>query len=209
MSKLEVTICDFKFYKTETIMFMANDTTYAAVKRIEDMIFLIRGQRVMLDSDLAKVYGVPAKRLNEQVRRNHDRFPSTFAFQLGETEWNDLRSQIATSKGRGGRRYLPWAFTEHGALQLSSVLNSAIAVEASIRVVQVFISMRKQLAAPKEFAGKLPELEGRIAGHDEAIQNLFEAIRQLVEPPLPENRKQIRFHIRETSPPYRVKSRSR
>ena len=192
-------------------MFMANnETTYAAVKRIEDMIFLVRGQRVMLDSDLAEIYGVPAKRLNEQVGRNLKRFPSNFAFQLTEQEWEGLRSQIATSKkGRGGRRYLPWVFTEHGALQLTSVLNSQTAIDASIRVVQVFISMREQLAAHKELAGKLAELEGRITGHDEALQNLFEAIRQLIEPPLPENRRQIGFHMRETSPPYRVKARSR
>jgi hypothetical protein len=190
-------------------MFMANETTYAPIRRIEDLIFLVRGQRVMLDSDLAAVYGVPAKRLNEQVRRNPDRFPPTFGFQLVEKEWDSLRSQFATSKGRGGRRYLPWVFTEHGALQLASVLNSKIAVEASIRVVQVFVSMREQLAAHKELAGKLAELEDRITGHDEALQNLFEAIRQLIEPPLPEDRPKIGFHMRETSPPYRVKVRSR
>ena len=190
-------------------MFMANETTYAAVERIEDLIFLIRDQRVMLDSDLAKIYGVPAKRLNEQVGRNLKRFPSSFAFQLTEQEWERLRSQNATSKkGRGGRRYLPWVFTEHGALQLTSVLKSQTAIEASIRVVQVFISMRGQLAAHKELAGKLAELEGRITGHDEALQNLFEAIRQLIEPPLPENRKQIGF-MRESAPPYRVKATSR
>jgi ORF6N domain len=190
-------------------MFMADETTYAPVKRIEDLIFLVRGQRVMLDSDLAAIYGVPVKRLNEQVGRNPDRFPATFGFKLVEKEWDSLRSQIATSKGRGGRRYLPWVFTEHGALQLASVLNSKIAVEASIRAVQVFISMREQLAAHKELAGKLAELESRITGHDEALQNLFEAIRQLIEPPLPENRRQIGFHMRETSPPYRVKTQRR
>jgi hypothetical protein len=189
-------------------MFMANETTYAPIRRIEDLIFLVRGQRVMLDSDLAVVYGVQVKRLNEQVRRNPDRFPSSFGFQLIEKEWDDLRSQFATSKGRGGRRYLPWVFTEHGALQLASVLNSRIANKASIRVVQVFISMREQLAAHKELAGKLAELEGRITGHDEALQNLFEAIRQLIEPPVPEKRKQIGF-MRETAPPYRVRTRSR
>ena len=188
---------------------MGNETTYAPIRRIEDLIFLVRGQRVMLDSDLAFVYGVPAKRLNEQVRRNSNRFPVNFAFQLTEPEWEGLRSQSATSKkGRGGRRYLPWVFTEHGALQLANVLHSETAVQASIRVVQVFISMREQLAAHKELAGKLAELEGRITGHDEALQNLFEAIRQLIEPPLSENRKQIGF-MRETSPPYRVKTTSR
>lgn len=190
-------------------MVMANETTDTPVRRIEDLIFLARGQRVMLDSDLAKVYGVTPKRLNEQLRRNARRFPSSFAFQLTEPEWGGLRSHFATSKkGRGGRRYLPWVFTEHGALQLANVLKSQTAIEASIRVVQVFISMREELAAHRELAGKLTELEGRIAGQDEAIQNLFAAIRQLVEPPLPANRRQIGF-MRESAPPYRVRATSR
>jgi hypothetical protein len=190
-------------------MFMANEITYAPIKRIEDMIFLIRGQRVMLDSDLAKVYGVSTTRLNEQFQRNRDRFPESFAFQLAAQEFALLISQIAISKkGRGGRRKLPWVFTEHGALQLANVLRSETAVKASIRVVQVFISMREQLAAHKELAGKLAELEGRITGHDEALQNLFEAIRQLIEQPLPENRRKIGFQMQESAPPYRVKQHS-
>lgn len=189
---------------------MANETTYAPMRRIEDLIFLVRGQRVMLDSDMAKVYGVSTTRLNEQFRRNRDRFPESFAFQLTAEEFANLISQNAISKkGRGGRRTLPWVFTEHGALQLANVLRSETATKASIRVVQVFISMREQLAAHKELAGKLAELENRITGHDEALQNLFEAIRQLIEPPLPEDRPKIGFHLRETSPPYRVKARSR
>lgn len=148
-------------------------------------------------------------RLNEQFKRNSSRFPSDFAFQLTQPEFADLISQIAISKkGRGGRRKLPWVFTEHGALMLASVLNSPIAVEASVRVVRAFVLMREQLTANKELAQKLGELESRVSGHDEAIQNLFEAIRQLVEPPLPENRKQIGF-MRETAPPYRVKTRRR
>ena len=148
-------------------------------------------------------------RLNEQFKRNSSRFPSDFSFQLTQREFADLISQIAISKkGPGGRRKLPWVFTEHGALMLASVLNSPIAVEASVRVVRAFVLMREQLTANKELAQKLVELESRVSGHDEAIQNLFEAIRQLVEPPLPENRKQIGF-MRETAPPYRVKTRRR
>lgn len=188
---------------------MADETTYAPIRRIEDLIFLVRGQRVMLDSDIAKVYGVSTTRLNEQFQRNRERFPESFAFQLTAQEFARLISQIAISKvGRGGRRSLPWVFTEHGALQLANVLRSETAAKASIRVVQVFISMREQLAAHKELSGKLAELESRIEGHDSAIQNLFDAIRQLIEPPLPENRKQIGF-MRETAPRYRVKPRSR
>jgi hypothetical protein len=172
-------------------------------QRIEDMIHLIRGQRVMLDFDLAKIYGVKLKRLNEQVRRNPDRFPADFAFRLTLQEFTDMRSQIATASKRN-IRYLPWAFTEHGALMLASVLNSPVAVEASVRVVRAFVLMREQLAAYKEVGQKLSELENRVSGHDEAIKNLFEAIRQLIEPPLPENRRQIGF-LRETAPPYRLR----
>ena len=190
-------------------MFMANETTYAPIKRIEDLIFLVRGQRVMLDSDLAKIYGVTTGQLNQAVKRNAGRFKDGFAFQLGKQEFANLISQSVISSFHGGRRTLPWVFTEHGALMLGNVLNSKIAVEASVRVVKVFISMREQLAAHKELAGKLAELEDRITGHDKALQNLFEAIRQLIEPPLPENRKQIGFHMRETAPPYRIKAQPR
>jgi len=183
--------------------------TQPAPTRIESLIYTIRGLRVMLDSDLAKIYEVSTMRLNEQFKRNSSRFPSDFTFQLTQREFADLISQIAISKkGRGGRRKLPWVFTEHGALMLASVLNSPIAVEASVRVVRAFVLMREQLTANKELAQKLVELESRVSGHDEAIQNLFEAIRQLVEPPLPADRKQIGF-MRETAPPYRVKTRSR
>ena len=181
-------------------------TKITPAQRIEDVIYLIRGQRVMLDSDLAKIYGVKLKRLNEQVGRNPDRFPKDFAFQLAPQEFANLKSQIATSSLHGGKRKLPWVFTEHGAIMLASVLNSPIAVEASVRVVRAFVGMREQLAAHKELAQKLSELENRVSGHDGAISNLFEAIRRLVEPPLPENRREIGFHVRETAPPYRVRT---
>ncbi len=184
-------------------------TKFAPAKRIEEVIYLIRGQRVMLDFDLARIYGVTTKRLKEQFRRNVGRFPDDFAFQLANQELANLRSQIATSSLHGGHRYLPTAFTEHGALMLASILNSPVAIEASVRVVRAFVLMREQLAAHKELAGKLADLERRVGGHDAAIQDLFEAIRQLVEPPLPENRREIGFHIRETAPPYRVGRRCR
>jgi len=180
-------------------------TKMAPVQRIEDMIYLIRGQRVMLDFDLARIYGVKLKRLNEQVRRNFDRFPKDFAFQITLQEFTSIRSQIATESKRN-IRYLPWAFTEHGALMLASVLNSQTAVEASVRVVRAFVLMREQLAAHKELAHQLSDLEQRVGAHDEAIANLFEAIRQLVEPPVPENRHEIGFHVRETAPRYRVRT---
>ena len=173
--------------------------------RIESLILTVRGLRVMLDSDLAKIYGVKTSALNQALKRNMGRFPTDFAFQVREEELESMISQTVTSKaGRGGRRKLPWGFTEHGALMLASILNSPIAVEASIRVVRAFVLMREQLAAHKELAQKLSELETRVSGHDESIQNLFEAIRQLVEPPLPEGRPKIGF-MRETSPPYRIR----
>lgn len=201
----DVAICDFKYGCNKI---MAKYQVQEAI-RIESMILTVRGLRVMLDSDLAKIYGVATTRLNEQFKRNSGRFPSDFAFQLTPQEFTDLISQIAISKkGRGGRRKLPWVFTEHGALMLASVLNSPVAVEASVRVVRAFVEMREYLAASKELAQKLNELEGRVSGHDEAIQNLFEAIRQLIEPAVSEERKQIGF-MRETAPPYRIKVSSK
>jgi len=187
---------------------MANEQI-AKVGRVESLILTVRGQRVMLDWDLARVYGVTTKRLKEQFRRNVKRFPVDFAFQLTNQELINLRSQFATSSLHGGHRYPPIAFTEHGALMLASVLNSPTAVEVSVRMVRAFILMREQMAAHKELAGKLADLEQRVGGHDAAIQDLFEAIRQLVEPPLPEDRREIGFHIRETAPPYRVGRRCR
>lgn len=151
---------------------------------IEGRILLIRGQRVMLDAALAVLYGVSTKRLNEQVKRNGERFPEDFMFQLSTEEAENLRSQFATSIGRhGGRRYRPYVFTEHGAVMLASVLNSSVAVQASVQVVRAFVRLREILATHKELASRLAELESRIEAHDENITALFEAIRQLMEPP--------------------------
>jgi hypothetical protein len=185
-------------YKTATDM----------VQRIEEMIFLIRGQRVMLDSDLARIYGVTTKRLKEQFRRNIKRFPEDFAFQLTNQELTILRSQFATSSSHGGLRYLPVAFTEHGALMLGNILNSKTAVEASIRVVRAFVWIREQLAANKELSQKLKELESRVGEHDGAIGDLFEAIRQLLNP-ADKPQREIGFHIRENSTPYRIRTKKR
>ncbi|HXF75083.1 MAG TPA: ORF6N domain-containing protein, partial [Methylomirabilota bacterium] len=136
------------------------------VERIEGRIFTIRGCRVMVDSDLAELYGVPVKRLNEQVRRNADRFPPDFAFQMTREEYDSLRSQIATlERGRGRhRKYLPWVFTEHGAIMAANVLNSRRAVEASVYVVRAFVRLRRAVASHKELARKLAELERRVGG---------------------------------------------
>ena len=172
----------------------------------EPAIYLIRGQRVMLDCDLAAIYQVTTKRLNEQVRRNRSRFPADFAFRLNNEEFINLRSQIATSKGRGGRRYLPWVFTEHGAIMLASVLNSAVAVQASVRVVRAFVRLREMVAGNAALAVKLSALERRLDSHDESIANLFEAIRQLLTPP-EKPRRQIGFHVHEANGEYRVPGR--
>ena len=184
-------------------------TSERKVASIENAIYLIRGQRVMLDSDLAAVYGVTTKRLNEQLRRNRSRFPSDFAFQLTAEELTNLRSQIATSSFHGGRRYRPWVFTEHGAIMLASVLNSEIAVQASIRVVRAFVRLREMVAANAQLAVKLEELERRLDSHDEAIANLFAALRQLLEPPEAPKRREIGFHVRENAARYRVRKAPR
>ena len=165
------------------------------VEQVEQKIFLIRGYKVMLDSDLAKLYGVPTFRLNEQVRRNIKRFPSDFMFQLTAEETKSLRSQFAISnrKGRGGRRYAPLVFTEQGVAMLSSVLNSERAIQVNIVIMRAFVKLKQVLATHRVLARKLAELEHRLEGHDQQIQTLFEAIRQLMVPPEPPRRR-IGFH---------------
>src|SRR6266498_1447160 len=179
-------------------MFMANDPT-AVVQRIESLILTIRSLRVMLDSDFARIYVVPTMRLNEQVKRNLHRFPVDFAFQLTREEFADMISHFAISKPSwGGRTKLPWVFTEHGAIMLASVLNSPIAVDASVRVVRAFVYLREQLLANRELAKKFADLEKWLGTHNEAIATLFEAIRQLLEPADTESpRREIGFHVKE------------
>lgn len=184
-------------------------SSHRKIANLESAIHLIRGQRVMLDSDLAAIYGVTTKRLNEQLKRNRPRFPDDFAFQLTFQEFTNLRSQSATSKGRGGRRYLPWVFTEHGALMLANVLNSDVAIQASVRVVRAFVRLREMVAANAQLAAKLQELERRLDSHDEGIANLFAALKQLVEPSEPTKRREIGFHVRENPARYRMRQRSR
>ena len=162
------------------------------VERIERVILLIRGQKVVLDSDLAELYGV-----TEQVRRNPDRFPKDFLFQLTLKEWRAVRSQFATSKRRGGRRYLPCVFTEHGAVMAANVLNSPVAIAASIQVVRVFVRLRRLLASHEQLRRKLDALEAKYAEHDKQLVLVFEMIRQLMEPPAEESKKgQIGFRAR-------------
>ena len=152
--------------------------------RIEGLILLVRGERVILDADLARLYGVSTGRLNEQVRRNAARFPEDFVFRLTAEEFADLKSQSATSSsGWGGRRKLPWAFTEHGAIMAANVLNSPRAVQVSVFVVRAFVRLRRMLAQHKELAAKLTELESKLERHDREIAAIIDAIRALMEPP--------------------------
>lgn len=150
---------------------------------VESRIVFLRHQRVILDTDIAELYGVPVKRLNEQVKRNQERFPSDFVFLLTGKEHDTLRSQIATSKkSRGGRRYTPYAFTEHGAIMAATVLNSERAVQMSVFVVRAFVRLREMLSTNRRLAGKVTELENRLDTHDADIQDLIEAIRELMAP---------------------------
>src|SRR5436190_9923798 len=198
------------------ICLQAFDSTMASNRKIdhrkianvESAIHLIRGRRVMLDSDLAAIYGVSTMRLNEQFRRNRERFPGDFAFVLTRKEFTHLISQNAISRSHGGRRKLPVVFTEHGAIMLASVLNSDIAVQASLRVVRAFVRLREMVAGNAALAVKLAELERRLDSHDEAIANLFEAIRQLLTPP-EKPKREIGFHVREDGTRYRVRKGAR
>lgn len=163
----------------------------APIEAVARRIYIIRGQRVMLDADLAELYGVPTRRLNEQVKRNRARFPADFMFQLTREEASRMRSQIATASRRNVR-FFPYAFTEHGVAMLSSVLNSERAIEVNILIMRAFIRLREMLGTHRDSAQKLDELERKYERHDAEIQEIFEAIHQLIEQPVPP-RRQIGF----------------
>jgi hypothetical protein len=166
-------------------------------ERIERAIFVIRGHNVILDSDLAQLYGVTTSRLNEQIKRNRNRFPEDFMFRLTTKEFKNLISQSATSSSNwGGRRKLPLAFTEHGAVMAANVLSSPAAVAASIQVVRAFVRLRQILVTHKDLAHKLEELERKLGQHDEKFRIVFDAIRQLMAPPLePEKKRGTGFAL--------------
>jgi hypothetical protein len=158
-------------------------------ERIESVILFVRGEKVILDTDLAVLYHVETRSLLQAVKRNSERFPADFVFQLTRKESDSLRSQIVISKGRGGRRSLPYAFTEHGAIMAGNVLNSKMAVRASVQVVRAFIRLRQMLASNAELARKLSDVERK---YDAQFKVVFDAIRELMTPPEPQ-RKQIGF----------------
>ena len=165
---------------------------------VSNFIVVLRRRRVILDSDLAALYGVTTKRLNEQVKRNVERFPEDFMFRLTTDEAAVLRSQFATSKkappkdGRGGARYQPFAFTEHGAIQAANVLNSPRAVEMGVHVVRAFVQLRELIASNQELGRRIDQLEAslekRLSTHDETITAILSAIRELMNPPPPKRR---------------------
>jgi len=167
--------------------------TSKAVVRVEDIagtILVLRGQKVLLDAELAALYGVTTKRLNEQVKRNRDRFPEDFLFRLTRDETEAVnRSQFATGSQRHrDPRFPPYAFTEHGAIMAATVVNSPRAVEMSIYIVRAFVKLREMLASNKELLSKLNELERKLQSHDQAIVGILKTIRELMNPPNPKRR---------------------
>ena len=180
------------------------------LKTIEPLILTLRGQKVILDADLAEAYGVQTRRLNEQVKRNAERFPEDFMFQLTEMEWSNLMSQFATSSlevvegdgqswsqivttSHGGRRKRPYVFTEHGAIMAASVLNSPKAVEMSVFVVRAFVKMREQLAANAEILKRLAEIDRTLLEHNDALQVIWKQLQPLLMPPDPPKKGKIGF----------------
>jgi hypothetical protein len=159
-------------------------------------IMIIRGQRVLFDADLARIYGVTTKQLNQQVKRNAGRFPEEFVFQLTPNEVNALnRSQNVTGSQRHrDPRFPPFVFTEFGAVQAANVLNSTLAIEMGVHVVRAFVGLRRWLGGQKELAAKLAELEDRVGTHDEQISGIIEALRQLIASPEPDHGRRIGFH---------------
>ena len=159
------------------------------------LIVTLRGQKVLFDHDLASTYGVPTKIFNQAVKRNADRFPEDFAFQLTREEWAILRSQIVTSKSRGGRRYPPYAFTEHGALMAATVLNSPKAVSMSIHVVRAFVRHRSLLLGQAEILQKLAQMDAKLMAHDDVLRRLWEELQPLLAPPPDPPRRGIGFQV--------------
>jgi len=176
------------------------------IERIAQRIRHLRGEKVLFDSDLAQLYGVTTGNLNKAVNRNRHRFPSDFMFQLTAEEAKRLIFQFGISKSRGGRRHMPYAFTEQGVAMLSSVLNSERAVKVNIAIMRAFVRLRQTLETNRELARNFSGLERRVGKHDEEIAAIIEVIRQLMAP-VEKPRREIGFHVREKTPRYRVRKR--
>jgi hypothetical protein len=176
-------------------------------ERIEKAIILLRGQKVLLDRDLAALYGITTKALKQAVKRNSDRFPDDFMFILNPKEFTEWRSQFVTSNAdRMGLRHAPMAFTEQGVAMLSSVLNSPRAIQVNIAIMRAFVNLRRMLATHADLARKLAEMEKK---YDRQFAVVFDAIRQLMEPPEEPPRKRIGFHVEESAGRYRLARRER
>lgn len=163
------------------------------IKRIEERILAIRGQEVIVDADLAPLYGVPTKALNQAVRRNRDRFPGDFMFALTDDEKTEVVTNCDHLQKLKFSRALPCVFTEHGAIMAAAILNTPLAVEVSVYVVRAFVRLREMLASNKELARKLDELERRLGAHDQAIASILSAICELMAPPEPPKKRRIGF----------------
>jgi hypothetical protein len=186
---------------------MAKTATVLA-RKVDSKIFVLRGQRVILDTDLAELYGVKVRHLNQQVKRNAKRFPLAFLFQVSPHELKILRSQnVISSAGHGGARYRPYAFTEHGAIMAATVLSSERAIEMSVFVVLAFVRMRRAIAGSRQILNKLAELESRLEGHDTDIRDLMQAIVELMNPSEP-TRTQIGFEVPATASGKALKDRA-
>jgi len=175
--------------------FMPENTKPVPFAAIETRIHLIRGRKVMLDTDLAQLYGVATKNLNKAVERNRERFPEDFMFRLAASEFADLRFQTGTSSRHGGRRYLPYAFTQEGIAMLSSVLRSPRAAAVNVEIMRAFVRMRGMLLSVDELARKVEALERKAVANDQDMKEVFAALRQLMTPPEPP-RREIGFHAR-------------
>ena len=184
-------------------------TQLVPIELVENLICLVRGEKVLLDADLAMLYGVETRALNQAVKRNLTRFPADFVFQLTIKEADSLlrsRSQSVTLNTRGTNiKYRPYAFTEQGVAMLSSVLRSERAVQVNVAIMRAFVGLRRLLASNEALAAKLADLERHLEGHDQAIKSLFDAIRQLATPPAAKPPREIGFHVKDATKPYRVK----
>jgi ORF6N domain len=185
---------------------MKQGSNVIPIQRVAQAILLIRGQKVMLSQDLAELYGVAVKALNQAVKRHSARFPADFVFQLTAKEFDNLKSQFVTSSWGGLRRARPYAFTEQGVAMLSSVLNSERAVKVNIAIMRAFVRLRETLETNRALGRKFSELEKRVGQHDDEIGAIIDAIRQLMAPPRKPAR-EIGFHVREKPAPYRIRKR--
>jgi len=183
-----------------------NENGVIPIDQVESIIFLVRGQKVILDRDLAQLYGVTTGNLNKAVKRNIDRFPNDFMFQLTPEEYKSLRFRFGIFKKGQHSKYLPYAFTEQGVAMLSSVLRSKRAIEVNIAIMRAFVQLRKMIDSHAELSRKLSDLKRKLGDHDEQIQAIFEAIRQLMAPP--DNKvKKIGFTVKEKQKAYGKKAK--